>query len=340
MADQTTNTSLPPVKKQLVLTGGAIKGAYQAGALLEIFKTGWTPDKVSGVSIGALNGAFVVQERGKNPTGDPVEIGESIIKFWQDNIKSASDVARQRPILSLIWSIISKNWQGVIDTKPYKTLVHNLFETNYISKADWILEAGIVNLKSGGYFDAVAYKDNFHLELSGHSKGTVVKQPISGYDEFIEYVMASGSTPLLYPTSYVAQNALVDGGARNVAPLTNIDVLDATDEILVVCTHPELIDEEDDTFDPKDVVQLASRVSDIAVNEIVNDDIRIRKLINRSIDNGVDPGVLGYSKVKMKVIRPATNLPIDLMNFDSADIQNLINIGKADAKAAMEGSWF
>ena len=43
----------------LVLQGGGALGAYQAGVYATLAERGYDPDWISGVSIGAINGALI-----------------------------------------------------------------------------------------------------------------------------------------------------------------------------------------------------------------------------------------------------------------------------------------
>ena len=54
------------MKKAFVLSGGSIKGAFQAGALADLLtsKT-FTPDAIYGTSVGSLNGAFIADRAGR-----------------------------------------------------------------------------------------------------------------------------------------------------------------------------------------------------------------------------------------------------------------------------------
>jgi len=52
-------------KLGLVLSGGGSKGAYEIGACIALRKLGKKPDVVTGTSIGAINGVFVVQNNVK-----------------------------------------------------------------------------------------------------------------------------------------------------------------------------------------------------------------------------------------------------------------------------------
>ena len=48
------------VKSALVLCGGGSKGAFEVGVLKVLMKRGWKPDIVIGTSVGAINGAIML----------------------------------------------------------------------------------------------------------------------------------------------------------------------------------------------------------------------------------------------------------------------------------------
>ena len=56
-------------KRALVLSGGSIKGAFQAGAIQQVLNEGFQPDIIHGISVGSLNGSFLVNETGKYNNG-------------------------------------------------------------------------------------------------------------------------------------------------------------------------------------------------------------------------------------------------------------------------------
>jgi predicted acylesterase/phospholipase RssA len=58
-----------PRRRGLVLQGGGAKGAFQYGALKELYSAGFDFDVISGTSVGALNGALVstIRVYGSNP---------------------------------------------------------------------------------------------------------------------------------------------------------------------------------------------------------------------------------------------------------------------------------
>lgn len=52
------------MKRGLVLEGGGAKGAFHCGAVKALYDYGYTFDGVAGTSIGAINGALIVQDEG------------------------------------------------------------------------------------------------------------------------------------------------------------------------------------------------------------------------------------------------------------------------------------
>jgi NTE family protein len=65
-------------------------------------------------------------------------------------------------------------------------------------------------------------------------------------------------------------------------------------------------------FDSGDLLALVDRVMDIAVNEILNADLRVQR-----------------SEVKLKIIRPNQPLSIDIQHFTKMDIRRMLEIGYA-----------
>jgi len=72
--------------RALVLSGGAAFGAYQEGAWAENERSGWRPEYVSGISIGAVNGYFI--SRGAT--------GEDLRRMWLEWPEELSGGPRAR----------------------------------------------------------------------------------------------------------------------------------------------------------------------------------------------------------------------------------------------------
>lgn len=55
----------PGPQKALILAGGGAKGSYQVGVWQALQELGWTPDIITGASVGALNGCLFTMGKGK-----------------------------------------------------------------------------------------------------------------------------------------------------------------------------------------------------------------------------------------------------------------------------------
>lgn len=58
-------TRKPGPQRALVLAGGGAKGSYQVGVWQALQELGWTPDIITGASVGALNGCLFTMGKSK-----------------------------------------------------------------------------------------------------------------------------------------------------------------------------------------------------------------------------------------------------------------------------------
>jgi NTE family protein len=93
------------MKTALVLGGGGMFGAYQAGAW-QVLSRRWQPDLVVGASIGALNGWAIA-------SGIDAE-------EWAATWLKPGDAARQRLRWPRAW------WDGIMDPEPFEQYVRAL----------------------------------------------------------------------------------------------------------------------------------------------------------------------------------------------------------------------
>lgn len=92
-------SAIPPksqdIVRALVLGGGSLKGAFQAGAVTALFESGFVPDTLYGISVGSLNATFLANEaaRQQAETGqvDWEKVGKHLIEFWIRNITKPED---------------------------------------------------------------------------------------------------------------------------------------------------------------------------------------------------------------------------------------------------------
>ena len=86
------------MSKILVLAGGSVKGAFQAGVMKAMMERGYQPDAVYGVSVGSLNAAYFVNQLGMQAlTGGPIsftDASQDLWDFWETRITSPKSLSK------------------------------------------------------------------------------------------------------------------------------------------------------------------------------------------------------------------------------------------------------
>src|SRR3979411_3518789 len=75
-SDSAPATTPANAMRVLVLQGGGALGSYQAGAYQALCRSGFEPEWVSGISIGAINAAIIVGNA-------PEKRVERLKQFWE-----------------------------------------------------------------------------------------------------------------------------------------------------------------------------------------------------------------------------------------------------------------
>lgn len=284
--------------KALVLGGGSMKGAYQVGAIQAVIESGFRPEMIYGISVGALNATFLTNEAGKQKHDKHRvnwnEIARNLVEYWIRNITSPSQVATLRSKMALgVYTLMSR-YDGLLDPSPLHNLIRSSINSNYLRHSPVSLKVGTVNI----------------------SKGEMVYSQPSD-EHFLEYVMASSSIPILMPPIPIGDknDVFLDGGIRVVAPIKKAIEDGATEIFLVACYANQIA--RNDHFEPGNIISLLERVKDITVNQIVNSDITWA-------ENFVERSILRGRPIKLTVIRPDAPLSLDLQHFNSDDIVRLI----------------
>ena len=308
-----------PKKRALVLSGGSIKGAYQAGVVERLFHHGFKPDTIYGVSVGALNGLFLAHASGHHEVAAGSvpwqDIGQQLRAFWLENITSPHSIVRARSKTSLAIRVLFNRHAGFLDTKPLRRIVHSL-DRDQLSRSRAEFYAGVVDL-----FDA-SYEDVHH-----------------GNPRIHEYVMASSSLPLLMPVELMGSRALQDGGLINVTPIANA-IKQGADQIVVVMCQEE--QSPASQFKVGSILEQAERVLNVMNSEVIRQDIEMALKINQYLIECGDtpPPQVGLMKGKRKlditVIRPKQELKIDIRKFTKTDIHRVLDEGNQDAEAERE----
>jgi NTE family protein len=294
--------------KALVLGGGSMKGAFQVGVIQAVLENGFEPEMVYGISVGALNATFLANEAGKqmhekNAVQWPV-VSRKLLEFWIKNITQPQDISMLRSRVMLGMATLMSRFDGIVDPMPLHSMIRKHVNDQYLHNSPVKLKVGAVNIGSGE-----------------------IKYASPDNPQFMSYVYASSSIPMLMPAVEIEQQLFLDGGLREVAPIRQAIEDGATEIVLIACHSPLLYQPED--MNSRNLITLIERVRDITVNQIVNSNIAWA-------ESFVDRSNLRGKPMKLTVIRPAAPLFLDLQHFTSEDISRLIVEGyRAGMEAVM-----
>lgn len=315
------------MKNGLVLSGGAIKGAFEAGAICALLEDGFKPDSIFGISAGSLNGAFLADRAGRQLlAGQPLDwpaIGASLVEFWKTRVTKPEDILKTRWTGNVAADVLFNKFHGLTNTDRLKKLIDKeLLHKNILAAK-----------RKGVHFEAGAV-DLFTGEIRYPNAANA--------PDLVDFVYASAAVPIGMP--YVSikyppfgkPHPFVDGGIRDVAPLRRA-IDDKCEDVICVVCQSEAVGGLD--FNPGKLMQHIDRIMDIIINELVNNDLQVIKDFKRLIAQtkagaSIDKKLARYAAVPTpRIIRPNTPIDVDIMDFGPADIAKMIAQGIAAARA-------
>ncbi|MGL5752718.1 MAG: patatin-like phospholipase family protein [Paraclostridium sp.] len=187
--------------KGLVLEGGGTKGAYQIGAYRALRELGIEFKGVAGTSIGALNGAYIVQ--------DDIDIMEEIwtkydythfMNIDEDTYHTIKDIDFTAKNMNMVISLINKARKNEgIDISPFRSLLESTLNEDAIrnSKKDF----GLVTVM----WDRKIIPNPMFLEDIPQGR-------------IIDYLIASASLPI-FKLDKLDDKLFLDGMFHNNIPV-------------------------------------------------------------------------------------------------------------------------
>ncbi|MEX0297451.1 MAG: patatin-like phospholipase family protein [Kordiimonas sp.] len=319
------------VSNSLVLSGGNVKGAYQAGAVKALLNhtfldgSKFEPGGIFGVSVGSMNGGFLADRAGRAALAgkDPNwgDIGSELEAFWRDNITSFASIGKKRGAFSLAFSIIGGKFNGLTTMDGAAHLARANISAENLKASKTFYACGVTNMATGSYFNA--------------DVGTFG-------DKILDYVIASTREPVSMPLMWVDSQPLADGGLRNIAPLKPAIKM-GTNKMAVIAMKPDHMSVVDAKKEFGHIMKLLKRTIGTLTSEIMNNDLnQVRKIntqIQAELASGAQTLTSGKRIIEFLEVRPEERLPINVTKFDTNDIQNLISMGERDAKAQLENGW-
>ena len=217
-----------PAKAQrvLVLQGGGALGSYQAGAFQALCRSGFEPEWIAGISIGAINAAIIAGNDPDKRVGRLKEFWEMVSSPVPWNPVTSGDRARSlfnetsaaliatfgvpgffapRIPPAPLWPPGSPQSQSYYDTAPLKKTLERLVDFDRINDLKTRLSVGAVGVTSGN----LKYFDNFEFRKLGKKIGP-------------EHIMASGALPPGFPSVEIEGEHYWDGGIASNTPLDHV----------------------------------------------------------------------------------------------------------------------
>lgn len=201
----------------LILGGGSIRGAFQAGALSALIEQGETWDALYGVSVGALNLLWVADRVGRGRKAglgaDEAwrSAGVDLLTIWRERITGPEALGEIYDPPELARSIALSRWEGLMNISRLAQLLNQEVEAENVIASGLRLSVGCTDVDTGAY-----------LNVTLQGAGSL----------FLQYAFASALTPIVMPTVEIAGQRLTDGGLRHVLPVD--DALAAGDTSLTV----------------------------------------------------------------------------------------------------------
>ncbi len=299
----------------LVLGGGSIKGAFQAGAIAEVLARGCAPRIITGISVGALNGAFLTERAGRGAAGsvDWPAIGAELEQFWKANVRKPDDIIEVRSKGKVALSALFARFDGLVKTDRLQALVRKELNEDNIRNSPVALYAGSVNLADG----EIVYAHR-------------------GFPNLLEYIIASTAIPIMMPIFMIGNRPYYDGGMRDIAPLKQAIDAGATEIICIAC-QPLKTGGAD--FNRGNILHLVDRVVTIMTNEILRNDLEYARFLNEYCPrDGTPPesGPLrGYRYIPIRIIQPAMPIEVQIDSFTRQDIAAMLTLGRYVARNVM-----
>lgn len=335
----------------VILSGGASKGAFQAGVWQRIQKEGINfgngsekitiPHAVFSISAGALNGALIASGKNKelvshwnSIAGNPSEVftSEFLNEESKLDLKKVSEFFLNElssfQKLGLLFKSNREKYfekfkekldslKSVASNAPLFDKIQKHINIDDIKSS--VFQCGVVSLLDGNYYA---------LKHTDFIRNT----------EFQKAVLASSSIPIIFPTvdeintKEIKIISATDGGIRNSTPLGDavnyVNSLSTDDEFyfLIITTHNGSLLPMKET--PNLVNTLSRSIFDIGFNEMAQNDLSEFLRINELVKQAEKQNCVLRTKnerilkaYNVKIIRPERELHSGL-NFSRSAIMD------------------
>jgi NTE family protein len=302
----------------LVLSGGASRGAYQAGVLRFIFHdlaprlgiNAW-PRIVSGTSVGALNAIAAASQ--------DLDAVVRLSSTWQNMKLDDVFELQSGGLLSTVRSLFSpRDGMALLDVSPLRRLVQERLPHKEMRRAldTGACKAFIVSATELATGTNVLFTDSADTNLD--------LQPLPGarVDRVgmnTDHLLASAAIPLVFPPVRVGTRLYADGGLRQNTPLRPVLKAGAK-RVLIVSPHVQAGTEASHPLEGvvPSLPFLAGKSLNALMSDPVERDLHMTRQINRIAEWGEAQYGIGFRE---KFQRELGLHPVELLSLrPSADL--------------------
>ena len=282
----------------LCISGGGAKIGFAVGILETLESKGIKPKIAYGISSGSLCTAALCY----------ASVDFLINQLLE--IRKKEEVLNPQLFKVLITQILGLGKaDGIYGMNRMRKKLNELPEDKPLMKG----VVGYVDLKDGG----ITYVSSKDVEKK----------------DFLDAVQASCSIPLAMQTLRLGEEIRVDGGVRDVLPLKQlIDDPIEVNEVHVISLSPFAPSEKD--IDEK-ILPVALRTIDLILNEVLQNDLKIAKIYNMLLEQGLDKLIPGKRPIKFYEYVP-THVICDSIDFNRENIQKGIDHGLEIAEEVLK----
>jgi predicted acylesterase/phospholipase RssA len=297
--------------KALVLSGGAARGAYEAGvvcALLERERF----DIVCGTSIGALNGFLAATE-------EP----DKLRRLWH--------TAASRRLLRLSVGDVAR-MQAVFSHEPVRGLIR---EHGALHELKHTYIVAVTNLTRGAPEAFYLFRGSSAHQQAAFLRAEPDARPLTA-DNFIEALLAATAIPPAFVPVDISVGSgsthrFADAAIANNSPLRQAIDAGADDVTLIYLEHSDV---RYRNHRARNVVEIAALAQDIVSHRILELDLKLARAVNEAVRAG---GYPGKRVVKIRTIGPSEPLHIGHLQFsDQKAIDHAFDQGYGDGRRTVE----
>jgi NTE family protein len=334
--------------KALILGGGGARGAYEAGVAMALVREERF-DIVCGVSVGAINGAFIAQDdaaeleriwrsmaslrviRLAPEVESLTKMAAGLRRLSHDPIAQRAgallDLAREYAALSSGRELTTL--QGALLTQPIADILAPRL------KLGWLKHTLIVNATNLNRGRSEPFYHFAGLNAAEFERIFRAREPHARAltdETYLSAICASSAIPGAFQPVAIKddegiEDRFVDGAITGNAPIRQAIDAGAT-EVTVI--HMDRADLRPREQHPASIADVAITIQDIRHQHMLELDLKLAASVNKAVLAGTAPG---KRYVQMRVITPQAPLAISIMGFDDqAAIDDALEHGQRDGE--------